>query len=358
MMSNKGDISDPETLKRHGASVRAIAVAILGDSSAADDVAQETFLTALRGGSGPVRDPGAWLRGVSRNLARRWIRTESRLRRREEARPVPAAPATPDETAARLETEAALTEAVRALPEPYRTVVVLRYFDGLTTVLAVGGVIMAKKILIATVFAAVLAAVFVAPALWEGAAPTPVPEGAPEELAGLPADLDPLADSAKGAEAVAGDAAVPDRPEEQFRVIVRTPDGSPAAGARIRFAGPDGVASSEVRTDGDGVALLFATGERGIVLVSPLGAAPVIQQAEAIADSEVEVVLPLGSVISGIFYLDDEPAANLEVHLNSLSGASLRLVAMTDERGAFRFTGLDAGVRYSMFAGWHINFVV
>ena len=82
MMSKPGDITDPETLLRHGASVRAIAAAILGDTSAADDVAQETFLTALRGGAVTVRDPGAWLRGVSRNLSRRWIRTESSWPRR------------------------------------------------------------------------------------------------------------------------------------------------------------------------------------------------------------------------------------------------------------------------------------
>ena len=53
-MSNPGDISDPENLLRHGASVRALAVAILGDPHAADDVAQETYLAALHGPSGPV----------------------------------------------------------------------------------------------------------------------------------------------------------------------------------------------------------------------------------------------------------------------------------------------------------------
>ncbi|MEN8151898.1 MAG: sigma-70 family RNA polymerase sigma factor, partial [Planctomycetota bacterium] len=91
------------------------------------------FLAALRGGTVPVRDTGKWLRGVTRNLARKWIRAESRRRRREDKPPASVAPASPEETAERLETETALTDSVRALPEPYRTVVVLRYFDGLST---------------------------------------------------------------------------------------------------------------------------------------------------------------------------------------------------------------------------------
>ena len=61
---------------------------------------------------------------------------------------------------------------------------------------------------------------------------------------------------------------------------MRTPDGSPAKGARVRFAGADGVATAEVRTGADGIVAFDATGERGIVLVLPAGAAPVVRQVE------------------------------------------------------------------------------
>jgi RNA polymerase sigma-70 factor (ECF subfamily) len=419
-MSDPHDITDPENLIRHGASVRALASAILGDPIAAEDIAQETFLTALRGGTAPVRDAGAWLRGVARNLSRRWIRTESRRRHREEARPTPLAPASPDETAARLETETSLTDAVRALAEPYRTVVVLRYFDGLTTAetaartgapeatvktrlrrglamlrdaldkrygarrawipllvrvtwpadptaaataavgtatLAAGGVIMAKKILIVTVVAAVLAAVFVAPNLWNHSSAVPSPDGAPEEPSGYAGGPERSPDSTAAADRDSDRSRSPTLPADHFRVVVRHADGTPAGKALVRLENGNGQALGEARTDAEGTVALRATGERGVVHVLPKNAAPESREVEAIAGTDVEVTLSLGSVISGTLWFGEKPAAGVEVHLNSLDRSIPGLIVTTDARGAFRFTGLAPEARFSFFAGWDVYFL-
>ncbi len=78
---------------------------------------------------------------------------------------------------------------------------------------------------------------------------------------------------------------------------------------------------------------------------------------EALAGTEVTVNLELGSVISGILYFGDDPAAGVEVHLNSSANTLLRLVCVTDDHGGFAFSGLKAGSRFYLFAGWNVTFV-
>lgn len=63
-------------LARHQASMRAVALGLLGYGPDAEDVVQDAALTALRH-IGDVRDPaavGAWLRAVVRNGARTRLR--------------------------------------------------------------------------------------------------------------------------------------------------------------------------------------------------------------------------------------------------------------------------------------------
>jgi RNA polymerase sigma-70 factor (ECF subfamily) len=123
----------PEQLLAHAPFVRALARALVRDDAAADDLAQESLLAAL------TRPPQrgslrAWLVGVVRNLARRTKRSDERRLARENtvalARPPP--PATPSETAERLELFGRLVAAVSRLDEPYRATIVRRFFDDAT----------------------------------------------------------------------------------------------------------------------------------------------------------------------------------------------------------------------------------
>ena len=60
---------DEGAILRQSTSLRLMVRALVRDDSEVDDVVQETWLTAMRSGK-PAFEPGAWLRGVARNIAR------------------------------------------------------------------------------------------------------------------------------------------------------------------------------------------------------------------------------------------------------------------------------------------------
>lgn len=120
-----------ETLLEHDAFVRAVARGLLGKNDESADVAQETWLRALGGGP---REPGAlrgWLGRVAGNLARDRRRCETRRAVREER--VARGEAQESVAAAfeRLSVQRDVVTAILALDEPYRGVVLLRYFHEL-----------------------------------------------------------------------------------------------------------------------------------------------------------------------------------------------------------------------------------
>ena len=120
-----------EELLRHRAWLQRLARALANDPGEADDAVQDTWVAALRGAPSDVAFGRAWLRRVFvRELGRRRRRDVARRRRevRSEARPT--VPPT-DELVARLEVQQRVTRIVHGLPEPYRTVVLLRFFEGL-----------------------------------------------------------------------------------------------------------------------------------------------------------------------------------------------------------------------------------
>lgn len=123
--------SDPEPLLEEAAKVRALARHLLRDRDAAEDLAQDVALAAVE--SGPV--PGApkrmaWLAGVTRRLAARALRDRSRRQRREREAVDRRGGGDTHDIEARLKAQRAVAKAVLELPEPYRTAVVRRYFDG------------------------------------------------------------------------------------------------------------------------------------------------------------------------------------------------------------------------------------
>lgn len=118
-----------ETLLSHRAWVRALASA-LAQPADADDLEQETWLAAL---SRPPDDaaPKAWLATVLRRTASKLRRALARRATRERVAARPEATAATADLVARAETHDGLVRAVLALPEPYRSTILLRFFEGL-----------------------------------------------------------------------------------------------------------------------------------------------------------------------------------------------------------------------------------
>ncbi|HKE00260.1 MAG TPA: sigma-70 family RNA polymerase sigma factor [Planctomycetota bacterium] len=112
--------------------VREFAGALVADPNAADDVSQEALAAALDRRPPDVRSLRGWLATVARNALRQWRRSESRRARREER--VAASEAIPSshELIERAAAQRAVVGAVLDLPEPYRTTVLLRFFEGLS----------------------------------------------------------------------------------------------------------------------------------------------------------------------------------------------------------------------------------
>ena len=136
-MAQQPSTLDPALVVAQTGWVQRLARSLVRDPSGADDVAQETLLAAL---SAPPRDAQneerlrAWLGRVAFNLANLAVRRNARRRAREErvARAEPQA-----STVERVAREASLmlvVETVEELAEPYRSAIVQRYFEGLSSV--------------------------------------------------------------------------------------------------------------------------------------------------------------------------------------------------------------------------------
>ncbi|NIJ68680.1 sigma-70 family RNA polymerase sigma factor [Xanthomonas sp. 60] len=117
--------------------VTAIALAITRDLQASEDIAQEAFVRAWQQ-LAQLRNPSSfmpWLRQITRNLARDWLRTQrgrpltgaaAELAIGMAADPAPAAA----ERLQRVEEEVAAAEIISALPEDSREVLLLYYREG------------------------------------------------------------------------------------------------------------------------------------------------------------------------------------------------------------------------------------
>ena len=120
--------ADPAALLAERSWVRRVARALVRDGARSDDLEQSVWLRALERPR-EVRSPRAWLGTALRNAAVDLFRREGRRRRREEAAARSDTAPAADEAVARAEALRRAVDAALALHEPYRTVVVLRFFE-------------------------------------------------------------------------------------------------------------------------------------------------------------------------------------------------------------------------------------
>jgi RNA polymerase sigma-70 factor (ECF subfamily) len=122
----------PEQLLAKTSWMKRLALSLVHDDAAADDIVQETWLKAVERPLITSPPPG-WLRAVIENLAYRRQRAERRRRGRELAAAQPELlPQAPDQILERVELQHRIVEIVLQLEEPYRSTILLRFFEELT----------------------------------------------------------------------------------------------------------------------------------------------------------------------------------------------------------------------------------
>jgi len=121
----------PQSLAEHAAFVRTLAQRLVGDPHEAEDLAQETWLAALRRPPRNDSAPQAWLHTVLQRFAWRAGRGASRRHARERAVARPERIEGADAAVVRGELLRTVTDAVLALDEPYQSTVLARFYEGL-----------------------------------------------------------------------------------------------------------------------------------------------------------------------------------------------------------------------------------
>ena len=119
---------DIEHLFRESRWLRRLAGHLVADPAEADDVAQQTCLAALASPPPVDREVRPWLTRVARNVIRSRYRADRRRLHREQAAVEHADVARPDQVLEQVEVQRLLAGMVADLPEPYRAVIVLRFY--------------------------------------------------------------------------------------------------------------------------------------------------------------------------------------------------------------------------------------
>ncbi len=119
-----------EALLAHRQWVRSLARSLVRDESSADDVEQRTWEAALTAPPRKLSALRAWLGSVVRRTVLDSQRRHVRRERRERAAARPEMEPAAGDVVARAEIDRHVVNAVTDLPEPYRTTLLLRFYDG------------------------------------------------------------------------------------------------------------------------------------------------------------------------------------------------------------------------------------
>ncbi len=105
---------------------------LVRDDQTAQDIAQDALVVGLTGAGAAKTSLGPWLSGVAKNMARRELRSDERRRRREQARAKRERVASTESLALRAEAQRRVLAALAELDEPFRSMLLLRYFEELS----------------------------------------------------------------------------------------------------------------------------------------------------------------------------------------------------------------------------------
>ena len=122
----------PEELLAHADFLSALAYSLVKDEHQAADLIQDTLLKGLERQQDSIDRTKAWLATVMRNLARFAYRTEGRRRKREKAAALAEGVPSSEKIIEEEEIRRKVVNAVLDLEEPYRSVVVLRFYRNLS----------------------------------------------------------------------------------------------------------------------------------------------------------------------------------------------------------------------------------
>lgn len=122
-----------DQLLKHSGWARSLARQLVVDAATAEDVVQDTWITALREQPSTDRPLRPWLERVIRNFAANSRRNRKTRARHEQASgDGDSLAASVADVVAKAEGQQRVVAAVLALSEPYRSVVLLRYYEGLS----------------------------------------------------------------------------------------------------------------------------------------------------------------------------------------------------------------------------------
>lgn len=121
----------PDLLIEHVAWMRALARSLVRDAHGAEDLAQDAAIAALDDAPTERGRWRAWIRSVMKHRASERARTSAARAARELERAAPERVAGADQLVQRAEIHRRVAESLLALDEPYRTTLLLRFFEDL-----------------------------------------------------------------------------------------------------------------------------------------------------------------------------------------------------------------------------------
>lgn len=120
-----------ESLMANADFVRNLARSLVYDEHHADDVTQEAWIVAMHNKPSKEKATRSWLYSVVRNISYKLLRSEGRRTLYEQAAPRPCETPSPEQILERKRIRVLLMKSVISLRDPYRSVIMLRFYENL-----------------------------------------------------------------------------------------------------------------------------------------------------------------------------------------------------------------------------------